>query len=154
MILTGDGQAPAAASGSPLNVVAAANGLNAYFVIPNGHVISLSTSLGFSDTWQDITAAGGNFAAAAGSPLVSVLNGQTPFTFFFMEGGQIIDNWCTRSGCTWDDPTGDGSAPAAASGSPLNVVATANGFTPISLPPMDILFHSTPARDCQTLGKT
>ena len=125
---SGGANAPAAASGSPLNVVATANGVIAYFLTLNGHVIALNTSNGFSDTWQDVTAAGGNFAAAAGSPLVTVVSGQTPFTYFLTGNGHVITNWCTTSGCTWDDPSGGANAPAAAAGSPLNVVATANGL--------------------------
>ena len=130
-----DGAAPAAAPTSPLNVISTANGLIAYYLTANGHLISLNTSLGFSDTWQDITAAGGNFAAVTGSPLATILSGQTAFSYFFIGGGQIIDNWCTSATtCAWDDPSGDagrgpdGTPPAAAPTSPLNVVATPNGL--------------------------
>jgi hypothetical protein len=125
---SGDANAPAADSGSSLNVVSTANGLIAYFLTSNGHVIALNTSAGFSDTWQDITSAGGNFAAAAGSPLVTVVSGQTPFTYFLTGNGHVITNWCTTSGCTWDDPSGEANAPTAAAGSPLNVVATVSGL--------------------------
>ena len=133
---SGDANAPAAAWGSPLSVVSTPNGLTAYFLTPSGHVISLDTSHGFSDTWQDVTAAGGNFTAATGSPLVTVMSGQTPISYFLIGSGEIIDNWCTSAtSCAWDNPSGDAHAPAAAAGSPLNVVATANGLTAFFLTP-------------------
>jgi hypothetical protein len=132
---SGDAHAPAAAPDSPLNVVSTANGLVAYFLTANGHVISLNTSHGFSDTWQDVTAAGGTIAAGVGSPLVTVMSGQTPITYFLDGGGLVVDNWCTTSGCTWDGPSGDARAPAAAHGSPLTVVSTAHGLIACFLTP-------------------
>jgi hypothetical protein len=129
-----DGAPPAAFGAGPVNVLSTANGLMAYYLTNAGHVISLNTSLGFSDTWQDVTASGGNFSAALGSPLATVLNGQTPWNFFLVGGGTIIDNWCPNSACAWDDPSGDagrgpdGTPPAVAIGSPVNVVSTSKGL--------------------------
>jgi len=127
-----NGTPPAVATGSPLNAVATANGVIVYYLTSSGHVIALNTSHGFSDTWQDVTAAGGNITATAGSPMTTIMNGSTPTTFF-LSNGNIIDNWCTTSGCSWDNPFGDaasgpnGAPPAVAAGSPLNALATANG---------------------------
>jgi hypothetical protein len=125
---SGDANAPAAASGSPLSVVWTNNGPVAYFLTPNGHVISLTTGNGLSDTWTDITAAAGSAGASPGSPLVTIVspNGM-PTSYFFAFNGQVWSNWCTASGCTWDDPSGDAKAPAAAIGSPLTGVWTNSG---------------------------
>lgn len=125
---SGDANAPAAAPGSPLSAVWTTNGPVVYFLNPNGHVISLTTGNGFSDTWADITAAAGSAGAAPGSPLVTVLSPSgVPTSYFFAFNGQVWSNWCTASGCTWDDPSGDASAPAAAIGSPLTGVWTNSG---------------------------
>jgi hypothetical protein len=108
---TGDGRAPAAAPGSPLNVVAAANGLIAYFLTLDGHIISLNTSQGFSDTWQDITAATGAPAAASESPLTTVVTADaTAVTHFIVPGGHIYSISCGASGCTWRDETAAANA--------------------------------------------
>jgi hypothetical protein len=132
----GSGQIPAADVGSPMTIIPTLNGSIAYFISSVGHLISLNTSQGFSDTWQDITASGGNILPAVGSSLVTVLNGSTPFTFFFANSGQVIDNWCTGSGCTWDNPSGDasgnpngtGKVPSADPRSPLSAIADVNGI--------------------------
>ncbi len=111
---SGDAKAPAAAAGSPLNVVATANGLIAYFLTSNGHVIALNTSQGFSDTWQDITATSGVPAAATESSLTTVVTANgTATTHFIVPGGHLYSITCTSSGCTWNDETASANSAAA-----------------------------------------
>lgn len=108
---TGDAKAPLAAPGSALTAVWTSNGPLVHYLTPNGHLISLWTGNGFSDTWQDETLASGAIPVAAGSSLTTVLTASGAWlTHFIVPGGPLYSITCSTSSCSWADETRSANA--------------------------------------------